>query len=183
MVFENCLLYMESVNLDEFPHSRHFSVTRSPSGFPSTSHTSDPFHQTSYPGQQLFADFFFPIELFIAISFHYISERILNLRSTLLAHSKKLIDWLIESRVGGGAEGEGEKPKQSALSTEPEVGLDLMTLRSWPELKSRVGHSTSWATQTTPRISILFHWSVCLSLMPISHHLDYYSSKASLEVR
>ena len=25
--------------------------------------------------------------------------------------------------------------------------LDLMTLRSWPELKSRAGHSTDWGTQ------------------------------------
>jgi len=49
----------------------------------------------------------------------------------------------------GEAEGEGERESQadSTLSAEPDVGLDLMTLRSWPELKSRVGRSTDWATQ------------------------------------
>jgi len=30
---------------------------------------------------------------------------------------------------------------------EPDTGLDLRTLRSWPELKSRVGRLTDWATQ------------------------------------
>ena len=33
------------------------------------------------------------------------------------------------------------------LSVEPDVGLSLMTLRSWPEPKSRVPRLTEWATQ------------------------------------
>ena len=41
----------------------------------------------------------------------------------------------------GGAEGEGEREFQtgSMFSTEPDMGLDLKTLRSLPEPKSRVG--------------------------------------------
>ena len=42
---------------------------------------------------------------------------------------------------GGGAEQERKEP-----SVEPYMGLDPMTLWSWPELKSRVRHLTSWAT-------------------------------------
>ena len=38
--------------------------------------------------------------------------------------------------MGGGAEREGQA--DSALSAEPNAGLDLMTLRLRPELKSRV---------------------------------------------
>lgn len=33
---------------------------------------------------------------------------------------------------------ERESQVDSALSVEHDMGLDLMTLRSWPELKSRV---------------------------------------------
>ena len=42
--------------------------------------------------------------------------------------------------AGGGAEGEGERESQadSPLSMEPDMGLDLTTLKSWPEPKSRV---------------------------------------------
>ena len=47
--------------------------------------------------------------------------------------------------IGGGAEGKGQA--NSALSTEPNVGFDLLTLRSWPEQKSRVRCSTDWGTQ------------------------------------
>jgi len=35
-----------------------------------------------------------------------------------------------------------ERDKQTAQSEEREMGLDLRTLRSQPELKSRVGHLT-----------------------------------------
>ena len=51
-------------------------------------------------------------------------------------------------RVGQvGIEGEGERQSKagSKLSVEPNIELDLMTLRSWPELKSRVGCLTNWA--------------------------------------
>ena len=40
---------------------------------------------------------------------------------------------------GGGSERERENPQaDSLLSTKPYTGLNLRTLRSWPELKSRV---------------------------------------------
>ena len=44
----------------------------------------------------------------------------------------------------GGTEGERERASQagSMPSTEPDEGLDLTTVRSWPELKSRVGRLT-----------------------------------------
>ena len=44
-------------------------------------------------------------------------------------------------------EGERESQAGSTLSAEPDTGLNLTTVKSWPELKSRVGHSTDWATQ------------------------------------
>ena len=44
----------------------------------------------------------------------------------------------------GGQEGGGrENPKQTVLSTEPDMGLLLMTQRSRPELKLRAGHLTN----------------------------------------
>lgn len=49
----------------------------------------------------------------------------------------------------GRAKGEGKREYQvgSPLSTDPNGGLDLMTLRSCPEPKSRVRCSASWATR------------------------------------
>ena len=41
------------------------------------------------------------------------------------------------------------------LSMEHNAGLDLMTMRSWPEPKSRVGCSTDWVTQA-PQHMIIF---------------------------
>lgn len=38
----------------------------------------------------------------------------------------------------------------SAPSTEPDVGLDHTALRSWPDPKLRVGHSTDGAAQAPP---------------------------------
>jgi len=38
---------------------------------------------------------------------------------------------------------------------EPSVGLDLTTMRSWPEPKSRVGRLTNWATQVP---QLRFFW-------------------------
>ena len=48
------------------------------------------------------------------------------------------------SSLWGGAEGEGERESQadSPLSMELKSGLDPKTLRSGPELKSRVRHLT-----------------------------------------
>ena len=48
---------------------------------------------------------------------------------------------------GGEAEGERESHPDTALSKEPDTGLDLMILRSQPERRSRVGCSPSCATQ------------------------------------
>lgn len=51
-------------------------------------------------------------------------------------------------KQGEGTEGEGEnRPSDSPLSVEPDSGLDPKTLRSWPELKSRVGCLIDWVTQ------------------------------------
>ena len=43
---------------------------------------------------------------------------------------------------------------------EPDAGPELMTLRSRPELSSRVGRLTDWATQAPPKIpeSYLSAW-------------------------
>ena len=47
-------------------------------------------------------------------------------------------------------EREGEKSQaDSMLSVEPNARLDLMTLRSWPELKSRVQRLMDWTTEVT----------------------------------
>ena len=58
--------------------------------------------------------------------------------------------------MGEGAEREGEREPQadSTVSTEPDTGLSLMTLRSWPEPKSRVSHLTNWATQASALTAI-----------------------------
>ena len=52
--------------------------------------------------------------------------------------------------AGWRAEGERESQADSVPSTEPNAGLHLTTLRSWPEPKSRVGRLTDWATQVPP---------------------------------
>ena len=65
---------------------------------------------------------------------------------------------------------ERESQADSPLSAEFSVGLDLTTLRSWPEPKSRVRHLTVWVTQV-PQGEILFpvnHTKSCRSLL---HHL------------
>ena len=48
-------------------------------------------------------------------------------------------------------------PKQTPpLSAEPNVGLNLMTLRSWLKPKLRVRHLTDWATQVGAPLEKLF---------------------------
>ena len=50
--------------------------------------------------------------------------------------------------AGAGAGAEKEKnPQADSLSVESDVGMDPRTLKSWPELKSRVRHLSNWATQ------------------------------------
>jgi len=44
--------------------------------------------------------------------------------------------------IGGGAEGERESQADSPLSSEPDTGLDPITLRSEPEPKPRGRHPT-----------------------------------------
>ena len=55
--------------------------------------------------------------------------------------------------------GRGEEPREreresqandSLVSSEPDMGLDPTTPRSWPEPKPRAGSPTNWATQTSP---------------------------------
>ena len=41
---------------------------------------------------------------------------------------------------------------------EPEVGLDVRTLRSWLELKSRVGGLTNWVTEAPSPSSFFYMW-------------------------
>ena len=50
----------------------------------------------------------------------------------------------MSAQVGGGEEGESQV--DSMPSREPNMGLNPITLRSGPELKSRVGRSTCCAT-------------------------------------
>ena len=69
--------------------------------------------------------------------------------------------YLRESVWARGAEGERESQADSQVSMEPEAGLHLKTLRSWPELKPRVGHSTAWATQA-PQLPVEFLFSLIL---------------------
>ena len=53
-----------------------------------------------------------------------------------------LIDWRERERERErGRRRERKSQACSILGTEPNVGLDLMILGSWPELKSRLGHS------------------------------------------
>jgi len=52
-------------------------------------------------------------------------------------------------------EGEREPQAGSTPSADPNVGLDPMTPRSWPELRSRVGRLINWAHPCTPVIQNL----------------------------
>ena len=52
---------------------------------------------------------------------------------------------------------ERESQADSMPSTEPDVGFDLMTVSSWPEPKSKVGHLTDWATSS----AFTYFLSIC----------------------
>ena len=52
------------------------------------------------------------------------------------------------------------------VSTEPDVGLNHMTARSWPEPKSRVGHLPEWATQVP--LQKIFNIRMMLQLLFLS---------------
>lgn len=65
---------------------------------------------------------------------------------------------LTHTSMGGGrSKGRGERETQadSLLSVEPNVGLDLVTLRSQPALKSRVTRLIDCATQTPQGQTVL----------------------------
>lgn len=53
----------------------------------------------------------------------------------------------VHGRRGRGRREERESRAESLLSVKPSVGLGLMTMKSWHELKSRIRHLTDWATQ------------------------------------
>ena len=53
----------------------------------------------------------------------------------------------VHMQVREGTEGERESQADSALSTEPDEGLNLMTLKSWPGPKSRVRCLTNGVTK------------------------------------
>ena len=60
-----------------------------------------------------------------------------------------LFIWETESerehaQAGAGVEGEKEGRLTPHWVEGPEAGLNLMTLRSWPEPKPRVAHLTDW---------------------------------------
>ena len=59
-----------------------------------------------------------------------------------------------ESTSGRGVEGEADSP----LNRESNLGLHLMTLRSWSELKARVRCLTNWATQAPPNQSCFYNY-------------------------
>lgn len=59
---------------------------------------------------------------------------------------------------GEGAEGEREAQADSPLCVEPDdVGLDLMTRRSRPKPKLRVGRSADCTTQVPLQAAVIFH--------------------------
>ena len=52
-------------------------------------------------------------------------------------------------------------------STEPDVGLDLTTVRSWPKPKSRVRHLTNWATHAPQDTSHLKQKKLSLFILRV----------------
>ena len=76
---------------------------------------------------------------------------------------------LTQKRKGGGAEEEGERESEagSRPSAEPDVGLYLMTPRSWswPELISRVSFITNWTIQAPPPYLFIYFCSTMWSIL------------------
>ena len=58
----------------------------------------------------------------------------------------KIYLFILEKELGEGQR-ETETLKQTVLTLEPNIGLDLTTLRSWPEPISWVRHLINCATQ------------------------------------
>ena len=74
----------------------------------------------------------------LEVTFHIVYHILIFLKFFIYCERKR--DCVCER-----AEGEGQA--DSVLNLEPNAGLDPKTLRSWPQQKSRVGHSINWATQ------------------------------------
>ena len=81
-----------------------------------------------------------------------------------------------------GAEEEGEGQADSMLNIEPYVGVHLMTLRAWPEPKSRVGHSMDWATQGSIGDHTIFFILIILIDMYIIYYLIMILIHISLRI-
>lgn len=65
--------------------------------------------------------------------------------------------YMLVSQGEGHREKERERQnlKQTLHWAQPDMGLSLMTLKSWPEPKSRGKHSTNWLTQVPPSIVLI----------------------------
>lgn len=61
-----------------------------------------------------------------------------------------------EKEWWGGTEGEGESQADPSLSRVPDIGLDLTTQRSGPELKSGVGTLDQLSHPGTPGVFLNF---------------------------
>ena len=91
-----------------------------------------------------------------------------------------------EHTTGGGAERERESQAGSALSAWTQMwGSNSQTLRSSPEVKSRVRRWTNWVTQVPLSLPLLkathILWLLVMSLVSLlqfSHHLLYCSQIA-----
>ena len=88
--------------------------------------------------------------------FFYINDFI----NLFIIYLLKRFIWERDHEQEGQREREREIQADSMLSAEPDMGLDLKTLRSGPELKSRVGHLTHWATKAPLKSKVLFKCSL-----------------------
>ena len=74
----------------------------------------------------------------------------------ILSIATLILHWRFKKKVyyleRGHEQGKGGEKEPQADSTPPAQSSNPQTMRSWPELKPRVGCSTDWATQ------ILLHW-------------------------
>ena len=81
-----------------------------------------------------------------SLSIHFERQR----AYTPVQKSKHERVWVGKSVSRGGAEGEGEGASQAGSMLSVQIatrGSISQTMRSWPELKSRAGHLTNWATR------------------------------------
>ena len=69
--------------------------------------------------------------------------------------------------------GEGQRAEERDSLAESDLGLDPKTPRSWLEPKSRVGHSTCWATKAPP-IYVFSVISELQDIFPISVKIAQY---------